>query len=90
MSDVTRNEQARRFELALDGSTAFIDYRDAGDRLVLTHTEVPAELNGRGIGSRLARGAFDLIRQEGRKAELRCSFLVAFVQRNPEYRDLLA
>jgi len=90
MMDVTRNAAARRFELAVEGHTAFIDYREDGDRMVLVHTEVPQALGGRGIGTRLARGALDLARQEGRRLELRCDFLQGFVERNPEYRDLLA
>lgn len=90
MTEVSKNEAAGRYELPVDGHTAFIDYRDSGGALVLFHTEVPAALNGRGIGSRLAKGAFDLVRQEGRKVELRCDFLSSFVQRHPEYRDLLA
>lgn len=90
MTEVTRNPATGRFELNVDGHTAFIDYRDAGDRLVLLHTEVPQDLGGRGIGTSLARGALDLVRREGRQVELRCDFLSSFVARNPAYRDLLA
>lgn len=89
MTDVTRDTATRRFELAVDGHIAFIDYRDAGDRLILLHTEVPEALGGRGIGTRLARGALDIVREQGLRVELRCDFLTAFVARNPDYRDLL-
>jgi predicted GNAT family acetyltransferase len=81
MSEVVENPERHRFELAIDGSdeVAGAYYRlDDNGNLVLTHTEVPSEFSGRGIGSRLAQGTFDLIRASGRKAVLRCPFLAAF------------
>ena len=91
MSQVTDNEARSRFELALDGGdTAFIDYYRIGEVRVLTHAEVPHALRGRGIGARLAAGTLDLIRTRGGQAAPRCSFLAVFMQRHPEYHDLLA
>ncbi|MEQ8348419.1 MAG: GNAT family N-acetyltransferase [Sneathiellaceae bacterium] len=90
MTDVTRNDATKRFELPVDGHTAFVDYRQGDGRLLLVHTEVPAALGGKGIGSRLAKGTLDLLRSEGVKVELRCDFLQSYVERHPEYRDLLA
>jgi predicted GNAT family acetyltransferase len=87
---VVDRPQAQRFELAFPGGVAFATYRAEGDRLVLTHTEVPAAFNGQGIGSRLAQGMFDLIRASGRKAVIRCSFLAAWLRRHPAYADLIA
>ena len=51
---------------------------------------MPAALGGKGIGSRLAKGTLDLLRSEGVKVELRCDFLQSYVERHPEYRDMLA
>ena len=59
---VVENAGKSRFELEVEGQTAFAEYRMEGSDLVLTHTEVPASLGGMGIGSRLARGVFDLLR----------------------------
>jgi len=87
---LTDNAARRRYEMPVDGHVAFIDYVDQGGTRVLTHTEVPRELGGRGVGTRLARAAFDSARAAGLKLDLRCSFLVDFVARNPAYRDLLA
>jgi len=50
---ITDNPGASRFELTVDGHLAELQYRRRGDRLVLLHTEVPAELEGRGIGGSL-------------------------------------
>jgi predicted GNAT family acetyltransferase len=93
MTEVTENAAMQRFELPIedgDGAIAAAYYRQEGDLLVLTHTEVPAEFGGRGIGSRLARGVFELLRSSGRRAVLRCSFMGAWYARHPEYADVVA
>jgi predicted GNAT family acetyltransferase len=93
MIAVVENPEHHRFELAIEGSDeiAAAYYRvDGNGRLVLTHTEVPSEFSGRGLGSTLARGTFDLIRESGRKAVLRCPFMAAFYARHPEYSDIVA
>ncbi|MDX3807177.1 GNAT family N-acetyltransferase [Bosea thiooxidans] len=87
--DVVEKPEQNRFELALDGGTALVAYRKDGDRLVLIHTEVPEQFAGQGVGSRLARGVFELIRTSGRKAVVRCPFLQAWVAKHPEYDDII-
>jgi uncharacterized protein len=90
---VIENAAQHRFELPIagsDGAIAAAYYRIEDDVLVLTHTEVPYEFSGRGIGSRLARGVFDLLRASGRKAVLKCPFMAAFYARHPEYSDIVA
>jgi predicted GNAT family acetyltransferase len=56
----------------------------------LTHTEVPEVLSGQGVGSKLVRGVLDRLRAEGSKVVPRCEFAAAYMERHPEYRDLLA
>ena len=92
-SEVIENPERHRFELVIDGSEAIAAayYRiDDNGNLVLTHTEVPSEFSGQGIGSRLARGVFDMIRATGRKTVVRCPFMAAFYSRHPEYSDIVA
>jgi predicted GNAT family acetyltransferase len=91
MSAVRDNPAEHRFELAIEGSDepAAAYYQIEGDRLTLTHTEVPQPFSGLGIGSELARGVFDAIRASGRKAILRCSFMGGFYARHPEYSDIV-
>lgn len=91
MSDVIENAQENRFELALDGDEiAAAYYRiDENGNVVLTHTEVPYEYGGRGIGTKLATGTFDLLRASGRKAVLRCSFMGRFYSTHREYDDIV-
>lgn len=92
MSAVIDNPAESRFELPIDGGDgdiAAVYYRMEADRLILTHTEVPYQFSGQGIGSQLARGVFDAIRASGRKAVLRCSFMGAYYARHPEYSDIV-
>jgi hypothetical protein len=90
MSEVDDNTATSRFEMAGGGAVAFVEYTRAGDRIVLTHTEVPEALSGQGIGSKLVRGTLDALRGSGLKVVPRCGFVAAYVERHPEYRDLMA
>ncbi len=90
MSEVKDNPAASRFEMASGGSTAFVEYRRAGERIVLLHTEVPRALSGRGVGSKLVRGTLDVLRGEGVKVVPRCGFVASDVERHPEYRNMVA
>jgi uncharacterized protein len=90
-SSVIHNVAANRFELDVEGQTALIDYRKRGEDIyVLYHTEVPAEFEGRGIGSRLVKGALEQIKAEGKRFVPTCSFIVAYVRRHPEYESFVA
>lgn len=88
---VIENPQEHRFELALDGEDIAAAYYqiDENGNVVLTHTEVPFEYSGRGIGTKLATGTFDLIRESGRKAVLKCSFMARFYTTHREYDDIV-
>lgn len=90
MADAVRDNPAKsRFELEIDGHIAFINYKQAPGRIVLLHTEVPPELAGRGIGSAIAKGTFELLRAKGIKAELRCEFLQAYLKKHLDYNDVM-
>lgn len=91
MPDTVRdNAERHRFELEVDGGTAFATYRRADGVLTVMHTEVPHALNGRGIGSTLVRGLLDIARAEGLKVRPLCSFVAAYMDRHPKYADLRA
>ena len=86
---VRDNAAQHRFELEVDGHTASLYYRLEPGVITFTHTEVPQELSGRGIGSRLARGALDWTRAQGLKVVAKCPFVSAYIAKHPEYGDLL-
>ncbi|MBR0872185.1 N-acetyltransferase [Bradyrhizobium tropiciagri] len=90
MSETFRNNEAQsRFELDIEGATAFVVYRKTPDTITLVHTEVPPELGGRGVGSKLARATLDAVRALGIKLVVKCEFLQGFMKKHPEYDDLL-
>lgn len=86
---VADNPAQGRYELTVDGATAFAAYQIRDGQLVFTHTEVPDALSGRGIGSTLARGALDAARARGLPVVARCRFIAGFIQKHPEYQDVV-
>jgi predicted GNAT family acetyltransferase len=83
-ADVIDNTDASRFELRADGWLAELLYRVRGKRLVLIHTEVPLELEGRGIGGRLVTAAVDRAAREGLTLVPLCPFARGWLERHPE------
>ena len=80
-----------RYLALVDGEVAgFAAYRLRGERIVFTHTEVEPAQEGQGIASALAKGALDDVRRRGLSVILVCPFMTAYVQRHPEYADLVA
>jgi hypothetical protein len=82
--DVTDNAEAGRFEVTVDGHLAELVYQRDGDRLVLTHTGVPDELEGRGIGGRLVRAAVDAAAANDLTVVPQCSFARSWLERHPD------
>ncbi len=89
---VRDNKQKRRFEMMLgEGKTAFIQYAERGEGvLALTHTEVPEEFEGKGIGGRLVKGTLEIVQNENLKIVPVCRFVAVYLQRHPEYQSLTA
>ncbi len=83
--------ERQRYELEAGGElAAIIEYRLNGDCIALLHTEVQPAHEGGGIGSQIARHALDDARRRGLKVVPSCSFIAAYVQRHPQYQDLVA
>ncbi len=87
--EVVHNPQKSRFELEQDGLFCVLEYHLVEGKIVFTHTEVPEALGGRGLGSRLVRAGLDYARRQRLKIRPLCSFVGAYVQKHPEYQDLL-
>ena len=86
---VIDNPAQHRFELPVGDAIAVAAYRLEGERVILVHTEVPQELSGQGIGSKLAEGVFELIEGSGRKVVTECPFMAGWVSRHSEYAKLV-
>jgi predicted GNAT family acetyltransferase len=90
MADVIAdNADLHRFELAVDGETAFANYRREPGLLTITHVETPPALQGGGVAGRLMKAILDGARAGGVKVAPRCPYASAYIRRHPEYRDLV-
>ena len=86
---VRDNPALSRFELEVEGHTAAAYYRRSPGVITFTHTEVPPELSGRGIGSQLVLGALAAVRAQGLKVVPKCPFVAAYMAKHAEFNDLL-
>lgn len=87
MSDagqITDNADASRLELRSEGHLAELWYRRRGDRFVIVHTDVPPELEGRGLGGALVRAAIDQAVSEGLTVVPLCPFARLWLERHPD------
>jgi uncharacterized protein len=88
MAAVRDNKDKNRFELDVGDAIAFANYRQTLAAVIITHTETPPALRGRGIASDLVKGALELIRADGRKVIAGCGFVVDYLRKHPEFADL--
>lgn len=86
---VVDNPAQQRFELEVSGHLAAAYYKIEGDVITFVHTEVPPELGGQGVGSRLVKGALDQVRARGWKVVAQCPFVKAYIEKHADYQNLL-
>jgi len=84
------NQPIHNFELIVDGSRAFIDYKLKGDKIYLIHTEVPAAMEGMGVAAALVEKTFNYIEEHHLKIVPLCVYIIAYLKRHPEWNRLLA
>jgi predicted GNAT family acetyltransferase len=82
MNEVTDNRALSRFELAMDGETAFLQYERTDRTLTLIHTEVPPAFRGRHIGERLVEAALQAARTAGLSVVAVCPFVGAYLRKH--------
>jgi len=89
---VTWDESGSRFTIDADGELAGrLDYETGDDgALVLLHTIVEPEHQGKGVAGRLVAGALERIRAEDRRIVPKCPYVVSWLEKHPEYGDLVA
>lgn len=94
MSDVVVQDspQQQRYEAYVgDVLAGFAAYEEAPGLVIFTHTEVFEDYEGQGVGGALARGALDAVRRAGDlKVQPRCSFIRGWIEKHPDYQDLVA
>lgn len=91
ISPLKRNDDKRRFEVEAEGHTAFIEFiTDKDHNMYLTHTEVPAALEGKGVGKDIVVKSLTYIKDNGFKLAPLCPFVAAYLKRHPEWKEILA
>ena len=88
--ELTDNKSQDQFEMVTDGFLSKIEYKIMGNKIFLTHTEVPHELEGRGVGSRIVKAALEEVESRGLKLIPLCPFVASYIKRHPEWEKLLA
>ncbi|MEZ0073433.1 GNAT family N-acetyltransferase [Planotetraspora sp. GP83] len=90
MIEVVDNPGAARYEILVDGRIAgFAQYRLRPGKIIFTHTEIRDEFEGQGLGGKLVSTALDGSRAAGLEVTPLCPFVAGYIQRHPEYRDLV-
>ncbi len=89
--DVVDAADEQRFEARTpDGVAGFTDYRVDGGTVVLTHSEVDDAYEGQGVGSTMVRGLLDQLRERGAEVRPECPFVRSWIDKHPDYADLVA
>jgi predicted GNAT family acetyltransferase len=88
---VRNDPEENRYEIR-DGDRVLgiAAYSHRGDTLVFTHTEVDSDSGHSGLGSTLVRAALDDVRRQGVKIVPQCPFVRGWIERHPDYADLVA
>jgi uncharacterized protein len=81
--------EAGRFSAVVDGETCVLEFSGAGDVVAMNSVRVPKAVGGRGIAGQLTRHALDWARSEGLKVQPNCPYVKNWIDRHPEYQDLI-
>lgn len=89
--EVRRNDEESRYVIEVDGEPAgFTEFRNRDGVLTMPHTQIDSAFEGRGLAKILVTGALDDIRERGEQIIAVCPYVQGFVEKNPQYADLVA
>ena len=83
------NTKDKQYEIHVDSYVARIVYELKDQHISLTHTVVPNELGGKGIGSSLLKKVLEDIESKGYVLIPICSFIVSYIEKHPEWKRLM-
>jgi hypothetical protein len=89
--EIVEVPEHHRFDIRLAGErVGLVTYRDDGGIRTFVHTEVQPDHEGQGLAGQLVGHALDETRTAGLRVVPECSYVSAFIERHPEYADLVA
>ena len=83
------NSERQRFEARLADRLAYMTYSFAGNSVVFDHTFVPEEFRGKGVAATLVREALEQARRQNWNIIPSCPYVATFIERHPEFADLV-
>ncbi len=84
------NTDDNQYEFHVDGYIPKIEYiKSVNGEIYLTHTEVPYELEGKGVGSQLVQKALKDIKEKGLRLIPLCPFVAGYIRKHPEWRSIV-
>ena len=86
---LVKNEELKRYELNVDGHTAFIDYKQEDEKIYLIHTESPEELAGRGVAAALVEKTLIHLKENNNILIPLCPYVFAYIKRNREWLSIV-
>ena len=87
---VRKVPEQRRFEIFVgEARVGLATYRDEAGRRVFEHTETDPAHQDQGLAGELVRAALDETRAEGLRVVPQCPYVAEFIDRHPEYGDLV-
>jgi hypothetical protein len=88
-AELVNNKASRHFELGTGDRISFIDYKQPGNKVTLIHTEIPIELERKGVATALIEKTFRYIEENDLKLVPLCPLVIAYLIRHPEWERIL-
>ena len=90
-SEIVHDEAGRRFVHRRDGMESYLVYYPGREgTVVFASTFTPPALRGRGIAAHVVRRALEWADEVGLKVVPSCWFVAEYIERQPEWKRLLA
>ncbi|MBK6650676.1 MAG: N-acetyltransferase [Betaproteobacteria bacterium] len=90
ITDFVHDQAKQQFRLTVDKHIALVDYVMHGNKLMLTHSEVPFALRGQGVGKVLVDKTFAYLRDHGLQAHAVCSYIRVVAKRDPQWQEIVS
>lgn len=79
----------KRFEIAQDGQTSYLEFETDGDGwMTIWHTEVADGMRGKGIGLELVSAAFQYAKENSLRVDVICPYATRLIEKHPEFKPL--